>query len=109
MQLFNDAEARGESDGTGLRQTLPAYRGTCCTKELHKAQRQVGENVQQMKSTVVDTRSEVEEELEKRVELVLANLGIPSRERLERLSQEIEVLNQKLDLELQKADGWRGT
>ncbi len=103
VQLFNDAEARGEQMERDFAKRFQ-YIEERATKELHKAQRQVGENVEQMKSTVVDTRSEVEEELEKRVELVLANLGIPSRERLERLSQEIEYLNQKLDLELQKAD-----
>ena len=102
VQLFNDAEARGSQMERAFAKRFQRMEEHAA-EELHKAQRQVDNNVQQVRSTVVDARSEVEEELEKRVELVLANLGIPSRERLERLSQEIEYLNQKLDLELQRA------
>lgn len=45
-----------------------------------------------------------EVELEKSVRLALSRLGIPSRERLERLSLEIEQLTAKIDEELRKSE-----
>ncbi len=45
-----------------------------------------------------------EDEIERQVERVLERLGIPSRERLERLSDEIESLSAKIDLELAHLD-----
>ena len=61
--------------------------------EMRKLQGQTEDGIQQMR----DSRGSVNEEVEKRVELALANMGLPSRDRLERLSQEIDALNQKLD------------
>jgi poly(hydroxyalkanoate) granule-associated protein len=61
--------------------------------EMRKLQGQAEESMQQMR----ESRGSANEEVEKRVELALANMGLPSRERLERLSQEIDALNQKLD------------
>lgn len=72
-------------------------------RQVKRFQGDVEESVDQVKRSISSTQSEVEDELEKRVESVLANLGIPSRERLERLSAEIEDLSRRIDLELQKA------
>ena len=55
-----------------------------------------------MKLTVYEARGETQEDLERSVEMVLASLGVPSRDRLERLSMEIDELNERLDRELLK-------
>ena len=99
VKLISDAEQRGSRMEQVFMQRFHGLEN-CTANELKKLQNQVEANVDQVRSTVFDTRSEVEVELEKRVELVLANVGIPSRDRLERLSQEIDFLNQKIDQEL---------
>ncbi len=45
----------------------------------------------------------VEREIEQRIEQILTHLGIPHRDRLERLSREIDALSRKLDEQLQQA------
>lgn len=57
-----------------------------------------------VKQEIVATGTFAEDEVEHQVERVLERLGIPSRERLERLSQEIEGLSAKIDLELLRLD-----
>ncbi len=57
----------------------------------------------QVRKELFETREEVEGELERQVQTVLTNLGIPSRERLDRLNQEIDLLNQRIDEELRKS------
>ncbi len=44
------------------------------------------------------------DELERQVERVLERMGIPSRERLERLMQEIEYLSTRIDQQLEAMD-----
>ena len=61
--------------------------------EIRKLQGQAEDGMGQLR----ESRGGANEEIERRVELALANMGLPSRERLERLSQEIDMLNQKLD------------
>ena len=70
--------------------------------EMRKLQDQVDENVDHLRGGLMDARSSADEDLEKRVELVLSNMGLPSRERLERLSMEIDELNRKLDQQLRR-------
>ena len=70
--------------------------------EMRKLQDQMDENVDHLRGGFMDATSSADEDLEKRVELVLSNMGLPSRERLERLSQEIDDLNQKLDQQLRR-------
>lgn len=53
-----------------------------------------------VKQEVVEGSHLAEDEVERQVERVLERLGIPTRERLERLSHEIEALTAKIDTEL---------
>lgn len=59
--------------------------------------------VKWMQKEVVEGSHLAEDEIERQVERVLERLGIPSRERLERLSHEIETLSAKIDSELLRA------
>lgn len=56
--------------------------------------------LRRMQREVVHGTHVAEEELERQVERTLDRLGIPSRDRLERLSMEIEALSAKIDQEL---------
>lgn len=50
--------------------------------------------------SITETSQIAESELERRVERVLVRMGIPTRDRLERLSREIELLSARIDEEL---------
>lgn len=91
-RLVTSAEQRGAAMKQGAWQRFGNLEEQA-VHEMRKLQGQAEENFQQMR----ESRGDVNEEIEKRIELVLANMGLPSRERLERLGQEIDALNQKLD------------
>ena len=91
-RLLASAERRGAAMEHGVRRRFGNLEEQA-VQEMRKLQGQAEDGLQQMR----ESRGGVNEEVEKRVELVLANMGLPSRERLERLSQEIDALNQKLD------------
>lgn len=103
MKLWEDAVARGETMEEALRQRL-AQLERRTTKQFNGLQNRFGDNVEQVTRTVADTGESLEVQLEKQVERVLVNLGIPTRERLERLNQEIDRLNAKLDEELARQE-----
>lgn len=90
--LLDSAERRGAAMERGARQRFGKLEEQA-VGEMRKLQGQAEEGMEQMRVS----RGSVNEEIEKRVELALANMGLPSRERLERLSQEIDALNQMLD------------
>ena len=90
--LLESAERRGTTMESAARRRFGKLEEQA-VGEMRKLQGQAEEGMEQMRVS----RSGVNEEIEKRVELVLANMGLPSRERLERLSQEIDALNQMLD------------
>ncbi len=90
-------------------------RGLKLEKELNtrieQIEREVGVSVgslrrglqlrlRRMQREVIHSTHAAEDELEKQVERTLDRLGIPSRDRLERLSAEIEALSAKIDEEL---------
>lgn len=101
VKLLNDAEQRGASMEDALNQRL-GHMEKSATRGIEELQHRLDENVQQVGKGVTGAREELEEELEKRVEQALINLGIPTRERLERLNQEIDRLNAKIDKELSR-------
>lgn len=103
MKLWEDAVARGETMEEALQQRL-AQLERRTTKQFNGLQNRFGDNVEQVTRTVADTGESLEVQLEKQVERVLVNLGIPTRERLERLNQEIDRLNAKLDEELARQE-----
>lgn len=98
-KLLDAAAARGAGMQEAMVKRLQFMERTA-SGEIKKVQSQIEESVEQTRSGVVEASHGVTDELEKRVEVVLANLGVPSRERLDRLSREIDELNEKLDLEL---------
>jgi hypothetical protein len=55
-----------------------------------------------LRAGVVESSHLAEDELERQVERMLVHFGIPSRDRLERLSSEIEQLNARIDDELER-------
>jgi poly(hydroxyalkanoate) granule-associated protein len=99
IKLWDDAVARGEMMEQELRQRLAQLEHRA-TKQLNGLQNRFGDNVEQVTRTVTDTGESLEVQMEKQIERVLVNLGIPTRERLERLNQEIDRLNARLDEEL---------
>lgn len=101
--LWNDAIARGERMEDALDRRLDRF-GRRASKEATVLQSQVGDNIEQVARTVSGKSEGFEDQLEKQVERVLVNLGIPTRDRLERLNQEIDRLNAKLDEELARQD-----
>lgn len=96
-RLLDSAERRGAAMERGARQRFGKLEEQA-VGEMRKLQGQAEEGMDQMRVS----RGSVNEEIEKRVELVLANMGLPSRERLERLSQEIDALNQMLDEQIMR-------
>lgn len=98
-KLVGSAIARGEKMEQAFNKQFERL-GQRTSKEIDTLQNQLGENVEQVTRTVSDKGEGLEGQLEKQVERVLVNLGIPTRDRLERLNQEIDRLNAKLDEEL---------
>jgi len=68
--------------------------------ELKKWREQAKENRQQVAPVVADAVDQTQSEIEQRIEQILARLGIPNRDRLEKLSREIDALSQKIDQQL---------
>lgn len=103
VRLWEDAIVRGEALEQALQQRMEQL-GRRTARQLNRLQNRFGDNVEQVTRTVADTGEGFEAQLEKQVERVLVNLGIPTRERLERLNQEIDRLNAKLDEELARQE-----
>jgi hypothetical protein len=101
VRMFSTAEHRGEQMGREVTQRFSDLEEQT-VNEMRKLQESVDVNITQLRSDDLNARLGPEQELEKRVELVLANLGFPTRERLERLGQEIDDLNQKIDQQLMR-------
>jgi hypothetical protein len=99
VRLFSSAEQRGQRMSRDITRRFGDLEEQAVT-EMRKLHYQVDENVDQLRGGFLETNSSADQDLEKRVELVLTNMGLPSRERLERLSQEIDDLNQKIDRQL---------
>jgi len=71
--------------------------------ELKKWRAHLQPKPQAVKSEPTSATTSVEHEIEQRIEQILTHLGIPHRDRLERLSREIDALSRKLDEQLQQA------
>jgi polyhydroxyalkanoate synthesis regulator phasin len=95
VRLFSSAERRGQRMSRDLTRRFGDLEEQA-VGEMRKLQNEAEANVDHMRSGFLATKSSADEDLEKRVELVLSNMGLPSRERLERLSQEIDDLNHKI-------------
>jgi hypothetical protein len=100
-RLFTSAEHRGVRMSRDVTRRFGDLEEQAVT-EMRKLQEDVDESVDHLRAGILSPKGDMDEELEKRVELVLSNLGLPSRERLERLGQEIDDLNQKIDQQLMR-------
>jgi len=103
VKLWEDAVQRGQAMEQVLQQRVAQVERRAA-KQFNGLQNRFGDNVEQVTRTVTDTGESFEVQLEKQVERVLVNLGIPTRDRLERLNQEIDRLNAKLDEELTRQE-----
>ena len=102
IRLAGTAEQRGERMDGALRHNVAHFENRA-VDEVHKLQQDLGHDVTQVQRELMDAGAEFEEELEKRISQMITNLGIPTRERLARLNQELDRLNQKLDEEIRRA------
>ncbi len=103
MHFANRAEKRGlkvQQDLDKQAETL-SNRASGELKEWRGRMRHSKESV----AKEIDAGEKVaEEEIEKQIEKVLMRLGIPTRDRLDKLSREIEELSAKIDQELLRHD-----
>lgn len=98
-KLWEDALQRGQRMEQTVQQRTEQLERRAA-KQFNGLQNRFGDNVEQVTRTVSDTGEGFETQLEKQVERMLVNFGIPTREQLERLNQEIDRLNNRLDEEL---------
>lgn len=68
--------------------------------ELKRLSTNARHPVRWAQESLSETSQIAESELERQVERVLLRMGIPTRDRLERLSREIELLSKRIDEEL---------
>ena len=67
---------------------------------VHRVRGGAADGVRRMRLDTQDAGEAAEVEMERQVEKALLKLGLPSRERLEQLTNEIESLSHKIDQEL---------
>ncbi len=99
VKLLGDAEKRGESMEAALTKALIRFERQT-DRSVDAFQDQVSDSAEQVTRNLGEAGETLELRLERQIERVLVNLGIPTRDRLERLNQEIDRLNAKLDEEL---------
>ena len=99
QKLFADAEKRGERMEAALSKAMNRFERQA-DRHIDTFQDQFSGGAEQVTRSLSEAGETLEVRLEKQVERVLVNLGIPTRDRLERLNQEIDRLNAKLDEEL---------
>lgn len=98
-KLLNDAVERGERMEEALYATLAEW-SRCITKQQAPFHEQVEADFRRSARLANEAGQDFEAQLERQVERALTRLGIPTRERLAKLNQEIERLNAILDEKL---------
>jgi poly(hydroxyalkanoate) granule-associated protein len=97
--MLERAEDRGESLETAANRQVHKVR-----EEAQSRLKSVEARVESFQDKIVNraqrAEDKVEYDMEAQIERVLERLGIPSRERINRLSVEIEALSQKIDAQL---------
>lgn len=91
-RLLNQAEKRGLTLQRTFRKRFGALEEQA-VEELRKLQGQTEGGFEQVRASHKDAN----QEFERRIELALATMGLPSRDRIDKLNAEIDALNQKLD------------
>jgi hypothetical protein len=108
MDLFANAQLRGARMEQALNRRLRRT-GDDAGAGQDPAGEAGSEKIGHRRPGMAVHAADADDDLEQQVKEALANLGIPSRERLERLSQEIEALTVKIDEELRKSEGTAAT
>jgi poly(hydroxyalkanoate) granule-associated protein len=93
-KLVDEAENRGEK----IEETAASE----AKKARKDAEKRVKKLQKRLESRIRRTESKTEKQLERQVQDVLDRLGIPSRERIEKLNREIDALTKKIDQQLAK-------
>ena len=105
-KLVGEAESRGEAmEAATLRQVKNARHGVekQVEKQVKMAEEEMGKVQKRFVKQVRRSEAKAENSIDAQVERVLERMGIPSRERIVKLSAEIEALSQKIDQEVVQA------
>ncbi len=102
-KLVDEAENRGEKmEAATLREMKNVRKGV--EKQVKKQVKMAEEEVEKVQKRVVKqvrrSEAKAENSIDAQVERVLERMGIPSRERIVKLSAEIEALSRKIDQEV---------
>jgi len=98
-KMVSEAEDRGQKmEAATLRQVKNARRGVA--QQVKSAEKEVEKVQKRFTQRVRRSESKAENEIDTQVERVLERLGIPSRDRIVKLSAEIEALSRKIDQEV---------
>ncbi|MBI3959089.1 MAG: phasin family protein [Chloroflexi bacterium] len=101
-KMVNEAESRGEKmEAASLRQMKNARRSV--EKQVKNAEKKMEKVQKRFAKQVRRSEAQAENEIDSQVEKVLERLGIPSRDRIVKLSAEIEALSRKIDREVVQA------
>ena len=98
-QLLETAEQRGERMEDSFLRRFRLVEEKTVDQLRHL---QEGIKIDDARATLDGALTYSHDELAERIQAMLDSLGIPSREQLERLNHEIDQLNEKIDLELQR-------
>lgn len=97
--VFDKAEDRGEKLEAAANRRTEKVR-TQAEEQLKAVEARIEKVRSRFSKRAEKVEEAIEEDLENQVERVLERLGIPSRERISKLSAEIEALSQKIDAQL---------
>jgi transposase len=97
--MLEEAEQRGETMESAAAERVKKV-GEQAKNRLQKVEAQVDSLQGKISSRAERAEGKVEYDLEAQIERVLDRLGIPSRDRIMKLSEEIEALSLKLDAQM---------
>ena len=102
-KLVDDAENRGEQMETATLKQVKNVRKDVekqVKKQVQMAEKEVEKVQKRVVKQVRRSETQAENSIDAQVERVLERMGIPSRERIVKLSAEIEALSRKIDQEV---------
>ena len=100
ISFVGRAEKRGEEIEQQVSSQVSKLE-TQASDEMKRWRESMQKNMRLMSKEVGKSSKVAESEFEQQVAKIMSRLGIPSRDRLDKLSQEIEILSAKIDEELQ--------
>ena len=102
-KLIGEAESRGEALEAATLRTVKNARHDVekqVEKQVKMAEKEMGKVQKRLVKQVRRSEAQAENSIDAQVERVLERMGIPSRERIVKLSAEIEALSRKIDQEV---------